>query len=99
MNFEVVFSLVSLMASLSSIAFAYLAFKRSERQDQRKDAKNEGLILSDIGYIKACVDRVEKNLNKVDERDRNIAERLAKVEESVVNVTKRVDEIYKLDST
>ena len=35
MNFEVVFSLVSLMASLSSIAFAYLAFKRSERQDQR----------------------------------------------------------------
>ena len=99
MNFEVVFSVVSLMASLSSIAFAYLAFKRSERQDQRKDAKNEGLILSDIGYIKACVDRVEKNLNKVDERDRNIAERLAKVEESVVNVTKRVDEIYKLDST
>ena len=99
MNFEVVFSLVSLMASLSSIAFAYLAFKRSERQDQRKDGKNEGLILSDIGYIKACVDRVEKNLNKVDERDRNIAERLAKVEESVVNVTKRVDEIYKLDST
>ena len=99
MNFEVIFSLVSLMASLSSIAFAYLAFKRSERQDQRKDGKNEGLILSDIGYIKACVDRVEKNLNKVDERDRNIAERLAKVEESVVNVTKRVDEIYKLDST
>ena len=99
MNFEIVFSLVSLMASLSSIAFAYLAFKRSERQDQRKDGKNEGLILSDIGYIKACVDRVEKNLNKVDERDRNIAERLAKVEESVVNVTKRVDEIYKLDST
>lgn len=56
-------------------------------------------MFSDIGYIKACVDRVEKNLNKVDERDRNIAERLAKVEESVVNVTKRVDEMYKLDST
>ena len=34
---------------------------------------------------------------KVDERYRNIAERLAKVEESVSNVTKRVDEIYKLD--
>lgn len=46
-----------------------------------------------------CVDRVEKNLNRVDERDRNIAERLAKVEESVVNVTKRVDEMSKMDST
>lgn len=87
MNFEVVFSLVSLMASLSSITFAYLAFKRSERQDQRKDAKNEGLILSDIGYIKACVDRVEKNLTSVDERYRNLVERLAKVEERLL-VTK-----------
>lgn len=87
MNFEVVFSLVSLMASLSSIVFAYLAFKRSERQDQRKDAKNEGLILSDIGYIKACVDRVEKNLTSVDERYRNLVERLAKVEERLL-VTK-----------
>ena len=84
MNFEVVFSLVSLMASLSSIVFAYLAFKRSERQDQRKDAKNEGLILSDIGYIKACVDRVEKNLTSVDERYRNLVERLAKVEERLL---------------
>ena len=87
MNFEVVFSLVSLMASLSSIVFAYLAFKRSERQDQRKDGKNEGLILSDIGYIKACVDRVEKNLTSVDERYRNLVERLAKVEERLL-VTK-----------
>jgi len=50
-------------------------------------------MFSDIGYIKACVDRVEKNLNKVDERDRNIIERLSKVEESVVNITKRVDEM------
>jgi archaellum component FlaC len=99
MNFEVVFSLVSLMASLSSIAFAYLAFKRSDKAEHKTDGKTEGVMFSDIGYIKACVDRVEKNLTKVDERDRNIAERLAKVEESVRNVTKRVDEIYKLDGT
>ena len=87
MNFEVVFSLVSLMASLSSIAFAYLAFKRSERQDQRKDAKNEGLILSDIGYNKACVDLGGRRIIKKKKRYRNLVERLAKVEERLL-VTK-----------
>lgn len=97
MNFELALSLVGLFASISSIVFAYLAFKRSNKQEQRIEGKNEGVMFSDIGYIKACVDRVEKNLNKVDERYRNIAERIAKLEESVVNVTKRVDEIYKLD--
>lgn len=97
MNFEIVITLVGLFASLSSIVFAYFAFKRSEKQDYKVYGKTEGVMFSDIGYIKACVDRVEKNLNKVDERDRNIAERLAKVEETVSNVTKRVDEICRLD--
>ena len=74
------------------------AFRRSDKQDQLTEGKTEGVMFSGIGYIKACVDRVEKNLNKVDERYRNIAERLAKLEESVINVTKRVDEMYKLES-
>ena len=52
---------------------------------------------SDLGYIKACVDRVEKNLNKVDERYKDVLERLAKVEEGLLNVTKRVDEVYQLE--
>lgn len=99
MNIELTFALVGFCASISSIVFAYLAFRRSDKQEQKTDGKTEGVMFSDIGYIKACVDRVEKNLNRVDERDRNIAERLAKVEESVVNVTKRVDEISKMDST
>lgn len=99
MSIELAVALVGFFASVSSIVFSYLAFKRSEKQDQKIDGKTEGVMFSDIGYIKACVDRVEKNLNKVDERDRNIAERLAKVEESVFNVTKRVDEMYKIDDT
>lgn len=90
---------ISIFVSLSSVLLSYFAFKKSEKVDSKKEGKNEGLIISDIGYIKACVDRVEKNLVKVDERYRNILERLAKVEESLTNVTKRVDEIYKLDSS
>ena len=86
-------SIIGILGTLSSIYFAYLACSKSNMQEQRVDGKTEGAMLSDIGYIKACVDRVEKNINKVDERYQNIAERLAKVEEAVVNVTKRVDEL------
>lgn len=99
MNIELMVTLVGFFASISSIVFAFLAFRRSEKHDQKTDGKTEGVMFSDIGYIKACVDRVEKNLNKVDERDRNIVERLAKVEESVVNVTKRVDDMSRMYST
>jgi len=90
-------NIITLIAALSSIVFALLAYKRSEREEQKKEGKNEGLIISDIGYIKACVDRVEKNLTRLDERYKNVLERLAKVEESLQNAQKRIDEIYVLE--
>lgn len=93
MESNIVVTIVGLCASISSIIFAILAFKRSEKQEHRNEGKNEGLMMSDIGYIKACVDRVEKNMTKVEERYRQVIERLVKVEESLQNVTKRVDEI------
>ena len=89
----IIVSIVSIIGTISSITFAYFAFKRNTLNDKQKESKNEGIVISDIGYIKACVDRVEKNLTKVDERYRNILERLAKVEEAVANLTKRVDDL------
>lgn len=90
---ELAISIISLIASLSSVLFALLAFRRNERIDHKKEGRHEGTMLSDIGYIKACVDRVEKNIGIVDERYRNVAERLAKLEESTRNAEKRIDEL------
>ncbi len=93
MDLGIVMTIVSLAASVSGIVFAVLAFKRSERQEHRVEGKSEGLMLSDIGYIKACVDRMEKNLANIDERYRNMAERLVKAEENLFNLQKRVEQI------
>ena len=87
MKFETTVALVGFFASISSIVFSYLAFKRSNMHEQKSEGKKEGVMFSDIGYIKACVDRVDKNLTSVDERYRNLVERLAKVEERLL-VTK-----------
>ena len=91
MSLNIIVTIVGLIASSSSIIFALFTFKRAEREEHKKNGKNEGLILSDIGYIKACVDRVEKNLNKVDERYQDVVERLAKVEEATSNMKRQVD--------
>lgn len=92
MNQETI-SILGLVTSLLSIMFAFLAFKRSEKHDIKKEGKNEGLILSDIGYIKACVDRMEKNITSVDERYREVLERLSRVEEGLDNTKRIVNEI------
>ena len=95
MNETIIITSISLITSISSIVFAFLAFKRNEKQDYKKEGKNEGLILSDIGYIKACVDRMEKNITSVDERYRSVLERLSKTEESLEHTISRVNEIVR----
>ena len=87
----IVVSVVGILGTLSSIFFACIALKKTNITEEKKDSKTEGIFLSDIGYIKACVDRVEKNLFKVDERYHSIVERVAKVEEAVLNISKRID--------
>ena len=84
---------MGLLTSLASMLLAYLAFKRNEKIDTKKEGKSEGLILSDIGYIKACVDRMEKNLNKVDERYKDIVVRIVRLEESQININKRIEDL------
>ena len=87
-NITVVVSFIGILGTLSSIFFAYMAFKRNTKDDIKKEGKNEGTIFSDICHIKECVDRVEKNLHLVDERYRIILERVVKVEEALSNITR-----------
>ena len=84
-----VVSIIGIIGTLSSVFFAYLAFKKNEKIEAKNEGKSQGSIFSDIGYIKACVDRVEKNLSKVDEGYKDILERLAKVEATVKQITKK----------
>ena len=58
----------------------------------KEDAKNEGVLLSEIGYIKSSIDRIEKNLDKLEERYSNLSNKIVKVEESVANAHKRITE-------
>ena len=86
---EKVAVVISVLGVATSLVFSYLSFKRNDRQDAKSEGKTQGSIFSDIGYIKACVDRVEKNLTKVDERYKDVLQRLSKVEETVKQQTKQ----------
>lgn len=93
----IIVSIIGILGTLSSIYFAYKAVSKNKLTEEKDNAKHEQVIISDIGYIKACINRVEKNLNIIDERYRDCVERIAKIEVSLDNITKRVDEIYKVE--
>ncbi len=91
---DIVLTVISVMGTLSSILFAYLAFKRGNKQEHKDEGKNEGVMLSEIGYIKSSIDRIEKSLNHLEERYADLSNRLVKVEESTKNAHKRITELH-----
>jgi len=91
-NTDIALTIISVLGTASSILFAFLAFRRNDKKDTKENGKNEGVILSEIGYIKSSIDRIEKNLEKLEERYSNLSNRIVKVEESVANAHKRITE-------
>lgn len=85
--------ITSITISIISVMVAILSYKRSVIREHKQLSKEEGSFLSDIGYIKACVDRMEKKISNVDERYQDLLQRLTKVEENLINTQKRVEEI------
>lgn len=85
--------ITSITISIISVLIAILSYKRNVIKEHKQLSKEEGSFLSDIGYIKACVDRMEKKISNVDERYQDLLQRLTKVEENLINTQKRVEEI------
>lgn len=94
MTTETIVLIVGLCSSVSGILFAFLGFRRSDKNDNKRTGKDEGVLIANIAHIKSCIDRLESNVNNVDERYRNVAERLARVEEGMSNIQKRIEELY-----
>lgn len=58
--------IASITISIISVVIALLSYKRNVIREHKQLSKEEGSFLSDIGYIKACVDRMEKKMSNVE---------------------------------
>lgn len=85
---ETVLTIISVIGTISSISFAYLAFKKSNKKDDKLSGKNEGIILSDIAYIKSSTERIEKRLDKLESINTSNTTRVAVLERDVKNLSK-----------
>ena len=88
---EIVVGVIGLIGTISSVSFAYLAFRRNRTTDTKRDAKTEGVLISDIGYIKSSIDRMEGKLDKVETNYQDLLSRLVRVEEAQSSLEKRLE--------
>jgi hypothetical protein len=84
---------VGIIGAMCSIIFAYIGYQRGKLKDTSSAGKTEGVIMSDIGYIKAGVDDLKREQRDANTVLSNHSERITRVEENINAVKTRVDKL------
>lgn len=87
--------ILSIVSSGCAILFGYLAFSRNKKTDDTNEGKKDGVVLTELGYIKSGVDDIKRKQERQDERNTNFEGRLSKVEASATQAHKRIDSVEK----
>ena len=90
MNWEAVLGIFGVIAS---IAFAYLAFSRNKKADDSSEGKRDGIILTEIGYIKGGIDDIKMEQREQRKVNTEVYSRLSAVESSSNSAHKRIDRL------
>lgn len=80
---EIIVTALCSLSPIVSVAVAIIVARRNKDKSVKSDGQKEGVLQSDVGYIKSGVDRLEKRLDKMDEKSEMILERVAKLEATV----------------
>lgn len=89
---------IAIVAGCAGVIFGLVSMIRNSKQDTSQDAKKDGTILTDIGYIKSSIDDIKHKLEKQDERYIELVTRVTAVEQSVKQAHKRLDRIEETGS-
>lgn len=79
-------TILSACGTICAIIFGYIAYKRNDKSDNKDEGKKDGVVLTELGYIKRKQEKQDDQIGKV-------VERLSSVESSAKQAHHRIDTI------
>lgn len=80
---EIIVTTLCSLSPIVSVVVAIIVARRNKDKSVKDDGQKEGVLQSDVGYIKSGVDRLEKRLDKMDEKEEDMMQRIIRVETKV----------------
>lgn len=86
-------AIIGVLGTILGGILSYAAFHRNSKKDSEEEGKSSGTMLTEIGYIKGGIDRIERKQDAQDERYISMAERVTAVESSTKQAHHRIDRL------
>jgi hypothetical protein len=84
---------VALGASVMAAVVALLGFLHSRKKDTKQEGSSEGMLLTEIAYVKANTDEIKAEQREQRKVNTEVLERVSAVEEGVRSAHKRIDRL------
>lgn len=84
---------LSAIFGIGGLVFGIISAVRNKKTDDTKEAKEDGIALTELGYIKKGVDGIEQKLEKQQSQYVDVVRHLTAVEESAKQAHKRIDKL------
>ena len=86
-------AIIGVLGTILGGVLSYAAFHRNSKKDSEEEGKSSGTMLTEIGYIKGGIDRIERKQDAQDARYISMAERMSAVESSAKSAHHRIDRL------
>lgn len=86
-------AIIGVLGTILGGVLSYAAFHRNSKKDSEEEGKSSGTMLTEIGYIKGGIDRIERKQDAQDARYIGMAERMSAVESSAKSAHHRIDRL------
>ena len=92
---ETVSLVISVVFGIGGLVFGIITAVRNKKTDDTKEAKEDGIILTELGYIKSGVDDIKQKQREQERHNIDFVKHLTAVEESAKQAHKRIDKLEK----
>lgn len=86
---------LSAIFGIGGLIFGIISAVRNKKTDDTKEAKEDGIILTELGYIKSGVDDIKHKQEEQEKQNLDFVRHLTAVEESTKQAHKRIDKLEK----
>ena len=92
---ELIFGIVGMCVGIAGAVFGAVNVSRNKQTDDKREGKEDGIVLTEIGYIKAGVDDLKHDNRDIRAEVQNIHDKVTQTAESCKQAHKRLDKLEK----
>lgn len=90
---EIISIVLSALFGIGGLVFGIISAVRNKKTDDTKEAKEDGIVLTELGYIKSGIDDIKHKQETQDNKNLEFVRELTAVEESTKQAHKRIDKL------